>query len=140
MIQRMGLKGCASRIRARPDDQFSALIRESLPDFREIDIETERQAQPAKISLKNSHLVARLDRWLQLELAPVRIDFVIDARDSPAAINEDRRIQAALAVPTVNGTDQVRAVPFRQRSHGGDNRTVQGLRGFPLDHTRSRAK
>src|SRR5512143_3714515 len=70
MIQRMGLKGCASRISARPDDQFSALIRESLPDFREIDIETDRQAQLAKISLKHSHLVARLDRWLQLELAP----------------------------------------------------------------------
>ena len=49
VVDGVGLQRRSRRVRARPDDEFGSLFRQTLPDFGKIDIETDSHADPAKV-------------------------------------------------------------------------------------------
>ncbi len=91
-------------------------------------IEADRQADSAEIGFTNHDVAGSLDGRLDLTLSPPeRMNFVVNCRDSSAAVEEDRGIEAPAIAQTIDGADDVGVMLPGKIREGADAGTVDRL-------------
>ena len=117
VVDRVGHERRPGRVSAGPDDKLGPLIRQSLPDLGEVDVEANCQAEPAEVRLMDGHDVASCHGGLKVELGPVGVDLVIGQGNLPLAVEKDGRVPTVRAVLAIDRADDVSGVLSGQGSH-----------------------
>ena len=96
MINRVSLEGRPAGVFARPNDDFRALLRQSPPNLREVDVEAGCNSDSSEVGIIYSSSIAGADRRMRCVLRPVGKNLVIVTRDLTRAIRLIAKADLAL--------------------------------------------